>query len=32
VRRAYAAALIWVIVAGALYAVQLLRIALDQVG
>jgi hypothetical protein len=30
--RAYAAALVWVIVAGTLYAVQLVRIAIDQVG
>jgi len=30
--RAYAAALVWVIVAGGLYAIQLVRIALDELG
>jgi len=30
--RAYAAALAWVLLAALLYAVQLLRIALDQLG
>jgi len=29
--RAYVAALVWVIVAGALYAVELVRIALDEI-
>lgn len=30
--RAYTAALAWVIVAGMLYAVQLIRLALDELG
>jgi hypothetical protein len=30
--RAYAAALAWVVVAGTLYAVQLIRVALDELG
>jgi hypothetical protein len=30
--RAYVAALVWVIVAASLYALQLVRTALDQVG